>query len=72
MAKKKSLKKCIKYLINEKYLANTPRDVVNWIRLNLDQLEEEEVGEYLGYDGGNTDADKHLHENYELYVTKFC
>ena len=48
MAKKKSLKKCIKYLINEKYLADSPRDVVNWIRLNLDQLEEEEVGEYLG------------------------
>ena len=60
MAKKKSLKKCIKYLINEKYLADSPRDVVNWIRLNLDQLEEEEVGEYLGYEGGATEADKHF------------
>jgi brefeldin A-inhibited guanine nucleotide-exchange protein len=67
LARKKSIKKCIKYLIETKYIAPNPREVVNWIRLNIDQLDETHVGDYLG-EGGRTEAEmafmKNVRDNY--------
>ena len=51
MAKVKSVKKAINYLLETKYIGASPRAVVNWIRLNLEHLDEVSVGDYLGEEG---------------------
>jgi Sec7 domain len=51
IAKRKSLKKAIEYLIACNGLSPSPRDVANFLRLHKDELDPSSLGEYISETG---------------------
>ena len=60
LAKEKGIKKCIALLVASGVIQRTAESIVQFILMNLSQLDETELGDYLGSDGGTTDEEKEL------------
>lgn len=60
LAKEKGIKKCIALLVASGVIQRTSESIVQFILMNLSQLDEAELGDYLGSDGGTTDEEKEL------------
>ena len=60
LAKEKGIKKCIALLVASGVIQRTADDIVQFILMNLSQLDEVELGDYLGSDGGTTDEEIEL------------
>lgn len=60
LAKEKGIKKCIAMLVATGVIHRTADNIVQFILMNLSQLDENELGDYLGSDGGTTDEEKEL------------
>ena len=54
LAKEKGVNKCIAMLIASRVVERTAESIVKFIFLYLPQLDETELGDYLGSDGGTT------------------
>lgn len=54
---KESLSKAVAYLVEQAYIAHTPEDVVEFMRLCGDRIAPSVIGDYLG-EGGKTDEQK--------------
>ena len=60
LAKEKGVKKCIARLIASRVIERTAEGIVKFIFLYLPQLDEVELGDYLGSDGGTTSEERNL------------
>lgn len=54
LAKEKGVNKCIAMLIASRVVERTAESIMKFIFLYLPQLDETELGDYLGSDGGTT------------------
>lgn len=57
LAKEKGLKKCIAMLVESQFIHRTAEDIVKFLFLHLDQLDQVELGDYISGDGGKLDEE---------------
>lgn len=60
IVKEKGVKKCIAKLVAQGVIKRTADSIVQFILMNLSQLDETELGDYLGSDGGTTEEEIEL------------
>ena len=52
ISQSKSLKKSIEYLVAMNFLSETPRDIASFLRIHHDDIDEADIGDYLGEGDG--------------------
>jgi brefeldin A-inhibited guanine nucleotide-exchange protein len=62
LAKTKGVKKAVDFLIREKVLSDSPKEIASFLRIHHDKLDEVDIGDYLGE--GDLDAKKNLRMAY--------
>ena len=60
IVKEKGVSKCIAQLVAKGVLHRSADSIYKFIMMNLSQLDEQELGDYLGSDGGTTTEEREL------------
>ena len=70
LAKEKGVGKCIALLVASQIIQRTAEDIVKFIFLYRDQLDEEELGDYLGGDGGTAEEERKLMDQIRYHFVR--
>lgn len=66
---KNDLKKAVDYLIKNQFLANTPQEIANFLRLYKNSFDPGAIGEFLG-EGGKNKAEEEYWSNIRFRYTR--